>query len=155
MDYVISGLPLQPFLPLFDLDETALSQCGAAPCIADSKPGFPCRITLADAEPGERLLLLPWTHLDVGTPYRASGPIYVRESARATMVVRNAIPDQQRSRLLSVRAYDATGWMRDADVVEGVGLEALIARLFADQQTAFLHVHNARQGCYACRVDRG
>jgi len=63
--------------------------------------------------------------------------------------------DQQRSRLLSVRAYDAIGWMRDADVVEGVGLKALIARLFADQQTAFLHVHNTRQGCYACRVDRG
>jgi len=67
MDYVISGLPLQSFLPLFDLDETALSRYGAARCIADSKPGFPCRITLADAEPGERLLLLPWTHLDVGS----------------------------------------------------------------------------------------
>ena len=123
--------------------------------MADSRPGFPCRITLQDAEPGESLLLLRWEHLDADTPYRASGPIFVRESALATAVVRNAIPQQQRSRLLSVRAYDAAGWMRDADVVEGVGLRELIARLFADAQVDCLHVHNARRGCYACRVDRG
>lgn len=155
MDYVISGLPLQAFQPLFALDDAALRARGVVRQVADSKPGFPCRITLQDAEPGESLLLLRWEHLDADTPYRASGPIFVRESALATAVVRNAIPQQQRSRLLSVRAYDAAGWMRDADVVEGTGLPELIARFFADAQVACLHVHNARRGCYACRVDRG
>ena len=42
----------------------------------------------------------------------------------------------------------------DAEVDEGVRLETLIERFFADPRTAFLHVHNARRGCYACRIDR-
>ena len=109
----------------------------------------PLRITLEDAAPGETLLLLNWRHLDADSPYRADGPIFVRESAQATARVRNAIPEQQRSRLLSVRAYDAGGWMRDADVVEGIALEQQVERFFADPQVAFCIVHNARRGCYA------
>lgn len=154
MPYLISGLPVQAFRPLFGLDAAALRAQGARRMVADG-PGYPCRITLEDAAPGETLLLLPWQHLDVDTPYRAGGPIFVRESATAQAVFRNQVPEQQRSRLLSVRAYDAEGWMLDAEVDEGARLEALIARFFADTRTAFLHVHNARRGCYACRVDRG
>lgn len=154
MNYVINGLPMQSFQPLFGLDEAALRERGIVRQVADAKPGFPCRITLQDAEPGETLLLLPWTHHDVATPYRSSGPIFVREAALATGEFRNTIPEQQRSRLLSVRAYDADGWMRAAEVAEGTQLETLIARFFADPQVAYLHVHNARRGCYACRVDR-
>lgn len=155
MDYVISGLPMKSFQPLFGLDADALCARGMVRQVADCKPGFPCRITLHDAEPGERLLLLTWAHLDVDTPYRASGPIFVRESAEATGLFRNMIPEQQRSRLLSVRAYDKDGWMRDAEVGEGATLEWLIERFFADTKVAYLQVHNARRGCYACRVDRG
>lgn len=155
MDYVVKGLPLQPFLPLFGLEDAQLAQRGIVRMIADGKPGYPCRVTLEDAEPGESLLLLNWRHHDADTPYRADGPIFVRESALETRVVHNAVPEQQRSRLLSVRAYDAAGWMRDADVVEGTQLEASIARFFADDAVDFLHVHNARRGCYACRIERG
>ena len=155
MNYVISGLPLQSFQPLFALDDDALRERGIVRQVADKRPGFPCRITLDDAEPGETLLLLPWTHLDADTPYRSDGPIFVREAAKTTGVFRNMVPEQQRSRLLSVRAYDAEGWMRDAEVAEGTVLESLIERFFADAQVAYLHVHNARRGCYACRVDRG
>ena len=155
MDYVISGLPVQPVQPLFGLGDAALRERGVVRLLADAKPGFPCRVTLQDADPGESVLLLPWTHLDVDTPYRAGGPVFVREKAQAAAVFTNTIPEQQRSRLLSVRAYEAGGWMRDAEVAEGVLLETLIARFFGDARVAYLHVHNARRGCYACRVDRG
>lgn len=155
MAYIVKGLPWEPFQPLFGLGEDALRARGVTRMVADARPGYPCRVTLEDAEPGESLLLLNWRHLDVDTPYRADGPIFVRESAIATREVRNAIPEQQRDRLLSVRAYDADGWMRDADVVDGVALEALVARFFADPRIAFLHAHNARRGCYACRIERG
>lgn len=155
MDYIVSGLPLAAFQPLFGLDDTALRAHDAVRVRADATPGFPCRITLEDAAPGESLLLLHWTHQPAGTPYRSGGPIFVRESALATARVRNAVPPQQRDRLLSVRGYDADGWMHDADVVDGTQLEATIERLFADPRIAYLHVHNARRGCYACRIDRG
>ena len=155
MDYVISGLPVQPFLSMFRLDDAELRAHGAVRMTVDSNSGFPCRISLENAQVGESVLLLPWQHLDVETPYRAGGPIFVREIARDHARIRNAIPEQQRSRLLSVRAYDAEGWMLDAEVVEGTLLEALIARFFGNASVAYLQVHNARRGCYACRVDRG
>jgi hypothetical protein len=37
----IMGLPLQPFAPLFELNETELAKRGARRLIADKKPGFP------------------------------------------------------------------------------------------------------------------
>ena len=154
MDYIVEGLPLESFQTLFGLSEGELRERGATRVVADG-PGYPCRITLQDAAPGETLLLLNWRHLDADSPYRADGPVFVRESAQATACIRNEIPEQQRSRLLSVRAYDERGWMRDAEVVEGTALEALIARCFADPLVDCLHVHNARRGCYACRVERG
>lgn len=155
MGYVVTGLPLQPFQPLFSMGDAALQARGVVRMQVDTRPGFPCRVTLEDVEPGKTVLLLPWRHHDVDTPYRADGPIFVSESARETAVFRNAIPEQQRSRLLSVRAYDAAGWMHEAEVVEGARLEPLIARYFDDPRIGYLHVHNARRGCYACRVDRG
>ena len=51
------------------------------------------------------------------------------------------------------RAYSAAGDLRAADVAPGTELAALIERLFADADTADLHVRNARPGCYA-RIDR-
>jgi hypothetical protein len=78
----------------------------------------------------------------------------VRRNAGATRVAINEVPEQQRRRLLSVRAYDATHRITDADVVPGTELPTLIGRLFGDPGVSYLHVHNARYGCYACRVDR-
>lgn len=154
MDYIVSGLPLEAFQPLFGLDDAALRTHRAVRVRADAAPGFPCRVTLDDAAPGESLLLLHWQHQHADTPYRSGGPIFVREAALATARVRNAIPLQQRDRLLSVRGYDASGWMHHADVLEGTQLEAAIGRFFDDPRIDYLHVHNARRGCYACRIDR-
>lgn len=153
MDYTVKGLPLEPFQPLFGMTEDELRKHGASRVVADG-PGYPCRITLEDAGPGEPLLLLNWRHLDVDSPYRSDGPIFVREAAAVSFEARNEIPGQQRTRLLSVRAYDEGGWMRDAEVVQGENLEALIEKFFAAPGVAFLHAHNARRGCYACRIER-
>ena len=66
----------------------------------------------------------------------------------------NTVPALLRSRLLSVRAHDRDDLMTNADVVEGGDLEAVIARLLGDARVRYLHVHFAKPGCYACRVDR-
>jgi hypothetical protein len=150
----ISALPLDPFLPFFELDDAGLAAVGGRRCVADEKPGYPCRVSLVDAEPGEALILLPHTHHDVARPYRASGPIYVREGARQTFPAINEIPEAVRRRLLSARAYDRTGFMVGAAVMEGRELEAGISGFFGDERVAYLHLHNARPGCYSCRVDR-
>lgn len=156
MDFRLSGLPAAPFLPLFGLDDAALLARGARRLIAQpGGPAMPCRISLRDAAPGEAAILLHHAHLDAPrSPYRAGGPIFVRHDARETASVVNTVPDQQRSRLLSVRGYDQDDMLLDADVAPGTELEALIARLLGRREIAYLHVHNARHGCYACRVDR-
>jgi hypothetical protein len=150
----ITGLPLARFAPLFSVDEAELARNGARWCVADSKPGYPCRVSLVDAEPGERVLLLPYTHHDVASPYRSSGPIYVRENARDFTSEVDHVPEVVRGRLISYRAYDEAGFMVAAEVAEGRDLEATVDRLLADERVAYLHLHNAKPGCYSCRVDR-
>lgn len=154
MSYVIMGLDPAPFRPLYGLSDAALAERGAIRMQVDAHPGFPCRITLEDAAPGDSVLLVNYEHLPVATPYRSRHAIFVREGAEAAARFEDGVPRQLEIRLLSVRAFDAGGMMRDADVVEGRDLEPLIARLFADPDTACLHVHNARRGCFAARVDR-
>ncbi|MEQ1516688.1 MAG: DUF1203 domain-containing protein, partial [Usitatibacteraceae bacterium] len=64
------------------------------------------------------------------------------------------IPEPVRARLLSVRAYDTDDLIVVADVVDGKEIESLIEKFFAQEDVAYLHIHYARRGCYACRVDR-
>lgn len=154
MTFRISALPLAPFRPFFALGDEALLAQGARRCVADEKPGFPCRVSLEDATPGERLILLNFEHQPARSPYRASGPIFVRETAREAAPGIGQVPELLRLRLLSVRAYDDDDLIAEAEVVEGRDLEPLVARFFDDEAVAYLHVHFARRGCYAARVDR-
>ncbi|HEY0504721.1 MAG TPA: DUF1203 domain-containing protein [Lysobacter sp.] len=151
----IHALPVAPFQPLFALSDEELAARDIRRVVADGRPAYPCRVSLRDAEEGERLLLLPYVHHDVASPYRGSGPIYVREDAREAAPAVDEVPAQLRRRVLSLRAYDAAGMMRNAEVVDGAELEAAIARAFALAEVEYLHVHNAKPGCYACRVTRG
>jgi uncharacterized protein DUF1203 len=150
----ISGLPREAFAHLFKLDDAELARHGARRYVADNKPGFPCRVSLKDAEPGERVILLNYAHHDVACPYRASGPIFVREIVEQAALGVNETPEVVRERLLSIRAYDGAGFMHGAEVMEGQKLEEHIRKFFEDDKVAYLHIHNARPGCYSCRVDR-
>ncbi len=154
MNFRVSGLPLAPFKPLFGLCDAQLAQHEAVRHTADAFPGYPCRVSLQDAEPGETLLLLNYEHLPAAGPYRSRYAIYVREGAAEAHPAVNEIPDVLRRRLLSVRALDERGMLRDAEVVDGAALEPIIARMLNRREIAYLHVHNARPGCYAARIDR-
>ncbi len=148
------ALPAESFAPLFALAEGELRSRAMRLVVADASPGYPCRVSLADAEPGERLLLLPYTHHDVDSPYRASGPIFVRERADTAHPAVNEIPLMLRHRLLSLRAYDASGMLVAAEVAEGTTLDERIRLAFADPLVTYLHLHNARPGCFNCRLER-
>ena len=150
----ISPLPIDEFAPLFELSDAELTARCMRRMIADAKPGYPCRISLVDAEVGERVILLPYPHLPGPGPYAASGPVFAREAARQAQLRVNEVPESVRRRLLSVRGYDREGMMVASDVTEGAALEASVSRLFSDERVAYLHLHNARAGCYSCRLDR-
>ncbi len=150
----VSGIPANAADEFRHLSDDELKNRRVVRSIADKKPGFPCRISLQDAEIGESVLLLNFEHLPVSSPYRSIGPVFVRESAIETYSSTNEIPEPFRGRLLSVRAYDDKDMMALAEVVEGAEIDQLIQQFFADSRVAYLHVHYARPGCFACRIDR-
>ena len=153
MSFRISGLAAGPFEHYFTMDDTDLAQTGAVRRIVDSKPGFPCRISLTDAEIGDEVLLINFEHLPTDSPYRASHAIYIRRNEER-FAANDEVPAMLRTRLLSVRAFDDAGMLVGADVVDGQAIEVAIAAQFENPHASFLHIHFAKPGCFAARVDR-
>lgn len=154
MPYRITGLSPEPFRHLYGLSDGDLAAHGARRYVADSTPGFPDRIEVRDAEPGEALLLVNHTHQPADTPYRSSHAIFVLEGAEDTYDRTGEVPEVLRVRPISLRAFDADHMIVDAGLAHGDEVEALIRRYLERPDTAYLHAHYATRGCYAARVTR-
>jgi len=154
ISFRISGLPIEPFSSLFALSDEELALQNGRRYVVDVKPGFPCRVSLVDAEPGETVILIPYLHQSVKGPYQSSGPIFVRENAKPAELDVNELPEVVRRRLISVRAYSVDSLISASTVVDGSDLKRQIAEFFEDEKVAYLHLHNAKPGCFSCRVDR-
>ena len=154
MSFTVSSLPIEPFAPLFALDDAALAERGMLRVVADAPFAFPSRVTLEDAAPGETLILLNHEHQAADTPFRSRYAIYVREAAQAAASTLDALPPALRRRLLSLRGFDAAGMLLDADVVEGSTAVPVIEQMLENPAVAYLHAHYAKPGCYAARIDR-
>ena len=150
----VSALPGGPFAPLFSLSDDELEAQNARRFIADSNPGYPCRVSLVDASPGQTMIALPYIHHAVAGPYNGSGPIFVREHAQQAHFEIDEIPELLRHRYLSVRGYNSAGSMVNAKIVPGHKLRATVKEFFQHEGIAYLHVHNAGPGCYICSVER-
>jgi hypothetical protein len=154
MSFLISSLSRSHFEHLFVLGKDELSAFGAVRMVATKKPGFPCRVSLADAEIGEEVILVHYEHQAANTPFRSSHAVYVRQSAAEAHLNVNEVPELLRSRILSLRAFDQTGMMVEADLAEGTALEAAIESMLQKPAASYIHLHFAKPGCYAARVDR-
>lgn len=154
MDFRIRGLDPALFTHLFGLDDATLAAAGARRYRVDHTPGFPDRVEVRDLEPGERALLVNYTHQPADNPYRASHAVFVREGATIAYDAVNEIPAVIRIRMMSLRAFDDDHMMLDADLVDGRDMQAAIAQMFGDARVAYLHAHYAKRGCYAARIDR-
>ena len=153
MTYRIEGLDPAPFLPLAGADDETLTAAGALRIAVDG-PGFPDRVTLRDARPGETVLLLNHVSVPRG-PYRASHAIFVIAGAATPWRGTDDLPPVFGSRTLSLRAFSADWRLRDAVVVPGAGADAAIRRLLEDPNVVEIHAHNAAQGCFSARIARG
>jgi hypothetical protein len=154
MHYRIIGLSPETFRPLYGLSDEELARRGARRYIADAKPGFPDRIEMRDAEPGESLLLVNHVHQSASTPYHASHAVFVREGAEVAFDAIDQVPEVLRSRTLSLRGFDAEHYLADATLVDGRELERGIEQLLAQPRIAYVQAHYAIRGCYAARIER-
>ena len=153
-DFQFVALPLENFTQFLSMTDAELAKQGAKRMTVDAHPGYPCRVSLMDAPIGERVILAPFQHHAVNSPYQAGGPIFIRESAQTAQPEVNEIPVMFQHRLLSVRAYDEAALMVGAKVVEGKGLEETIRHFFTNANISYLHIHNAAPGCFNCTVQR-
>ena len=154
MSFQIHALAAEPFAKYFSYTNEQLAACGAQLHTVTESPGTPCRVSLADAQVGETVVLLNYEHQPYNTPYRATHAIFVRQGGGQAMPATNDVPDVLSSRLLSIRGFDETHNMRVADVVDGVELGAALDEMFGTQDVAYIHIHNAKQGCYAAHATR-
>lgn len=149
-NFRLLGLDAAPFAHLFDFDDEALAQFGIRRVRADVMPGFPCRVSLEDAPVGAELLLLSYEHQPARSPYRSTGPIYVGRDASRKVLASGEVPVYVTTRLISLRAYDRNDMMIVGDVAEGSAVRSQLVSYFARPDIEYVHLHNARRGCYSC-----
>lgn len=152
--FQLVGIDQTPLQALFELSDEQLERVSAKRCFADESPGYPCRISLEDANVGEELLLLHYLHQPAASPYRASGPIYVRRGARQRSLPIDEVSSYVSNRLISLRAYDAAHMIVSASVCEGVSAGEEISEHFRRADVSYIHLHNARRGCFSCKAVR-
>lgn len=148
----IRGLPAERFSELFRLGASALERRGARRVIAGDG-GYPCRVSLTDASVGDEVILLHYEHHAVASPFRASFAIYVREMEQTFDAV-DCVPEQLRTRVMSLRGYDRNGMLVDAQLCDGLAIESGIDSVFARRAVAYIHAHFAKPGCYAALIER-
>jgi hypothetical protein len=153
MSFRVRGLSPDLFSGYFAMSDEELGRAGAIRLVADS-PDLPCRVSLAHAAIGDEMLLLNFEHQPAPTPYRARHAIYVSRASRQAFDEVGIVPETILTRLVSVRAFDAADMMVDAEVLEGARAAEIFERYLANPAVSYLHVHNARRGCYSARVER-
>jgi hypothetical protein len=154
MTFRITGLARADFAHLFEMDDAELIRRDARRVFADRERAFPCRVSLVDAEVGEELILVHHEHLAVRSPFRSSHAVYVRRAAEDARLEPGEIPDLLRARMLSLRGFDGDAMMHAAELVEGREFESAIEVMLADRAIDYIHIHYAKPGCFAARVDR-
>ncbi|MDB5228851.1 MAG: hypothetical protein JWN78_3044 [Bacteroidota bacterium] len=153
-DFIIRSLQDNEFAYLFNLEEAELEKMGMIRMIVDAHPGFPCRVSLEDAKIGEEVILLPYQHHKTNSPYQSGGPIFVRRIAKTANLNVNEIPEMLHQRLLSLRGFDHRGIMKQSTVIEGENLKQELQRIFENPEVDYIHIHNAKPGCYNCMAER-
>ncbi|KAF5139012.1 hypothetical protein E5D57_002801 [Metarhizium anisopliae] len=121
----------------------------------DGENAFPCRRCLQDGKMGDFMLLAPYDPWLGDSPYRQTGPIFVHSTPQcAPYKPDGLLPQQLRRRLISVRCFDSAHCLVGADVVQGDELMRVSAKMMENEKAEYIHVHYARPGCFAVRIDR-
>jgi len=154
VSFQIHSLSPDQFAPLFRQSNETLSGVKALKMTVDAHPGYPCRVSLVDAEIGETVLLVNYQHQPAHSPFQSAHAIFVREHAEQAFPEPGTIPGLFLKRLISVRAFNEQHSIINADVVDGARLHDVIPAMMNDPDVGYLHLHNAKLGCYLGRVTR-
>jgi hypothetical protein len=153
-NFQIKSLAETEFYEIFRMDNVALEKIGALRMTANKPGKYPCRVTLEDTMMGEEVILLNYQYHKTTSPYRATGPLFIKVNSIASIPAVNEIPTFLNHRYLSLRAYDKDGIMKEALTSEGKDLRTAMTKMFNNSDNSYIHIHNARHGCYLCVAER-
>jgi hypothetical protein len=153
MTYRIEGLAPAAFESLFSMTDGELAERGAVRVTADSPSGYPCRVSLENAAPGEELVLFNHVSHDVAGPFRTAYAIFVRRGAAPASFADEA-PAYLDSRTLGLRGFDEGGMLKDALLAMPGEADARIRELLGRPEIATIHAHSAAYGCFLARIER-
>lgn len=153
MTYRIEGLAPAAFESLFSMTDGELAERDAVRVTADSAFGYPCRVSLRDADEGEELVLFNYVSHDVRTPFRTAYAIFVRKDA-TTATYADEMPAMLDTRTLGLRGFDEAGMLRAALLALPGEADSKIRELFDRDEIATIHAHNAAYGCFLARIER-
>jgi hypothetical protein len=133
-NFQIEALPAEEFIAISKLSDEALTNIGAKRMTVDKFGKFPCRVSLEDAQVGEDVILLCYEHHKTSSPYRASGPVFIRPHTASAMLASNEIPQFLAHRYLSLRAYNKEGIMKEAFTTDGKELHIVLTKSLTTQR---------------------
>ena len=154
MNFKVKALNHLEFKQFFEKSDIELKKQGIQRMIVDQKPGYPCRVSLEDAEIGDEVILMSYEFHKTNSPYTSRGPIFIRKGIETKEFNNNQIPLMLNHRLLSFRGYDKNGFMKIAKTEKGVDAKRVIIQLFENPKVEYIHIHNSSPGCYNCEVRR-
>ncbi len=120
---------------------------------ADSPDSAPCRHCLRWAQPGERVVLFPYSAIAAGRPYSETGPIFVHFDKCERYSATDQYPAAFRNGRV-FRAYDSNYKIIDAQVVTVSAPEDVIESFFQNPETAFVDARSVTRGCFTFRIVR-
>jgi Protein of unknown function (DUF1203) len=148
--FTVSPLPAS----LVDQARSAALADGTAVEVTSNEDApFPVRCCLHDATAEEGVLLLSMQPRSGDSPYAAPGPVYIHRNRCTGYSSRAEVPQILRGRTLSLRGYTDEHMITGTAVVAGDDVERAAQQLLDVPGTAYLFVHFAGPGCYACRID--
>jgi len=155
VSFIISGLNGNNFQHLYGLSDGELKVYGAVRFNVDKHPSYPDRITLTDIPVGEHAILLNHTYLDSRSPYRGMHAIFIWEGKIEPKVLKDEIPEVMHNRIISLRAFDENDMMIEGVISSSEDIKKKILEFFKIPEVKFILAHNAKQGCFSCRITRG
>lgn len=154
INFKFYSLDKKQFDEFFEMSKNELDKLNIRKIIVEEKPGYPCRVSLQDAEIGEEVLLMSYNHIINKSLFDSKGPIFIRKNAQNKEFKVNEIPLMFNHRILSLRGYDIDYMMIYAATIKGSVLKETINTAFENEKVNFIHIHNSSPGCYNCLVKR-
>lgn len=125
------------------------------PAHVESATGFgPCRYCLRTFHEGQEDRVLFTYNTFAGTDITPlPGPVFIHHKP-CSRYVSNGFPEDLNKLDLLLEGYDSTGRVIELENA-GIGkAEDAILHVLCNQDIAFVHIRNAKAGCFVARVER-